>query len=102
MVCIYTMVYYSAIKRSKIQSFVELVMDLESVIQSEASQKEKNKYYILTYIYVESRKLVLVTYFQGKKRDTNVDNGHADIERRREAGMNWEIKINIYTLPCVK
>ena len=50
MVCIYTMVYYSAIKRSKIQSFVELLMDLESVIQSEASQKEKKKYYILTYI----------------------------------------------------
>ena len=50
MVCIYTMVYYSAIKRSKIQSFVELLMDLEYVIQSEASQKEKNKYYILTYI----------------------------------------------------
>ena len=50
MVCIYTMVYYSAIKRSKIQSFVEFLMDLESVIQSEASQKEKNKYYILTYI----------------------------------------------------
>ena len=44
------MVYYSPIKRSKIQSFVELVMDLESVIQSEASQKEKNKYHILTYI----------------------------------------------------
>ena len=44
------MVYYSPIKRSKIQSFVELVMDLESVIQSEASQKEKNKYHILTDI----------------------------------------------------
>ena len=47
---IYTMEYYSAIKRNKIGSFVELWMDLESVIQSEVSQKEKNKYCILMYI----------------------------------------------------
>ena len=47
---IYTMEYYSAIKRNKIGSFVEMWMDLESVIQSERSQKEKNKYHILTHI----------------------------------------------------
>ena len=44
---IYTMEYYSAIKRNEIGSFVEIWMDLESVIQSEVSQKEKNKYRIL-------------------------------------------------------
>ena len=48
---IYTMEYYSAIKRNKIGSFVEMWMDLESVIQSEVSQKEKNKYHMLTHIY---------------------------------------------------
>ena len=37
-----TMEYYSAIKRNKMGSFVEMWMDLESVIQSEISQKEKN------------------------------------------------------------
>ena len=47
---IYTMEYYSAIKRSKIGSFVEMWIDLESVIQSEVSQKENNKYHILTHI----------------------------------------------------
>ena len=47
---IYTMEYYSAIKRNEIGSFVEMRMDLESVIQSEVSQKEKNKYRILTHI----------------------------------------------------
>ena len=47
---IYTMEYYSAIKRNKIGSFVEMWMDLETVIQSEVSQKEKNKYHILTHI----------------------------------------------------
>ena len=41
---IYTMEYYSAIKRNEIGLFVEMWMELESVIQSEVSQKEKNKY----------------------------------------------------------
>ena len=44
------MEYYSAIKRNEIESFVETWMDLETVIQSEVSQTEKNKYRILTYI----------------------------------------------------
>ena len=44
---IYTMKYYSAIKRNEIGSFVETWMDLETVMQSEVSQKEKNKYCIL-------------------------------------------------------
>ena len=48
---IYTMEYYSAIKRNKIQLFVVRLMDLESVIQSEVCQKEKNKYHMLTHIY---------------------------------------------------
>ena len=47
---IYSMEYYSAIKRNEIGSFAETWMDLETVIQSEASQKEKNKYRILTYV----------------------------------------------------
>ena len=47
---IYTMEYYSALKSNKIGSFVETWMELESVIQSEVSQKEKSKYRILTHI----------------------------------------------------
>ena len=38
-------------KGNKIELFVVRWMDLESVIQSEVSQKEKNKYRMLTYIY---------------------------------------------------
>ena len=45
------MEYYSAIKRNKIEFFVVRWMDPESVIQSEVSQKEKNKYYMLIHIY---------------------------------------------------
>ena len=48
---IYTMEYYSAIKGKEIESFVETWTGLETVIQSEVSQKEKNKYHMLTHIY---------------------------------------------------
>ena len=48
---IYTMEYYSDIKRNEIELFVVRWMDLESVIQSEVSQKEKNKYRMLTHMY---------------------------------------------------
>ena len=44
------MEYYSAIKRNKIGSLVEMWIDIESVIQSEVRQKEKNKYRILMHI----------------------------------------------------
>ena len=48
---IYTMEYYSAVKRNETELFVMRWMDLECVIQSEVSQKEKNKYHMLTHIY---------------------------------------------------
>ena len=35
----------------RIELFVMRWMDLESVIQSKVSQKEKNKYHMLTHIY---------------------------------------------------
>ena len=48
---IYTMEYYSAMKRNEIELFVMRWIDLESVIQSEVSQKERDKYHMLTHIY---------------------------------------------------
>ena len=48
---IYTMEYYSAIRRNEIELFVVRWMDLQTVIQSEISQKEKNQYRMLTHIY---------------------------------------------------
>ena len=48
---IYTVEYYSARKRNEIELFLVRSMDLESVIQSEVSQKEKNKYHMLTHVY---------------------------------------------------
>ena len=47
------MEYYSAIKRNTFESLLILMrwMKLESIIQSEVSQKEKHQYSILTHIY---------------------------------------------------
>ena len=42
---IYTMEYYSAIKRNEIGSFVETWMDLETVIQSEVRKRKTNIVY---------------------------------------------------------
>ena len=48
---IYTMEYYSTIKSNEFESVLVRWMKLEPVIESEVSQKEKNKYHILTQIY---------------------------------------------------
>ena len=50
-------------------------MDLESVIHSEVSQKEKNKYYMLTHIYMESKKKMVLM---------NLGTGREQIRRCRE------------------
>ena len=48
---IYTMEYYSAIKRNAFESVLMRWMNLEPIIQSKVSQKEKDKYRILTHIH---------------------------------------------------
>ena len=63
---IYTMEYYSAIKRNEIELFVVRWMDLESVIHSEVNQKEKNKYRTLTHIY-GGKKMVLKNLGAGQE-----------------------------------
>ena len=47
----YTMEYYSAITRKAFKSVLMRWMSLEPIIQSKVTQKEKNKYHILTHIY---------------------------------------------------
>ena len=42
---------YSAIKRNETVPFAKTWMDLEIIIQSEVSQKEKNNYRVLRHIY---------------------------------------------------
>ena len=48
---VYTMEYYSAIKKNTFESVLMRWMQLEPIIQSEVSQKEKHQYSILMHIY---------------------------------------------------
>ena len=48
---IYTMEYYSAIKKNSFESVLMRWMKLEPIIQSKVSQKDKDHYSILTHIY---------------------------------------------------
>ena len=50
-VLLYTTEYYSAIERNTFESVLMRWLTLEPIIQSEVSQKEKDKYRILTHIY---------------------------------------------------
>ena len=39
---------------------------------------------------------------QGRNRDEDVENRHVDTVGEGEGGTNWEIRIDIHTLPCAK
>ena len=47
---IYTMEYYSAIKKNKIMQVAAMWMELEALILSEVSQEEKDKYHMISLI----------------------------------------------------
>ena len=98
---IYAMEHYLAIERKEIVSFVETWIDLEIVIQSEVSQKEKNKYCILIHIYG----------IQKNGTDEPICRAGIEIQTQRiymwtqGANEGWdELRgdIDIYTPPCVK
>ena len=80
---------YSTVKMNKSESVLVRWMNLEPVIQNEVSQREKNKYYLLTYIYMETRKMVLTELFAGqesKPRHREKTCGHSRV-RRGWAGL---------------
>ena len=64
---IYTMEYYSAIKRNEIELFVVRWVELKTVIKSEVSQKERNKYRMLTHIYGIKKKIILKNLGAGQE-----------------------------------
>ena len=47
---IYTMEYYSAIQKNEIMPFAATWIDLDIIILSEVSQKEKDKYHMISLI----------------------------------------------------
>ena len=61
------MEYYSAIKTNEIELSIVGWMDVESVIQSEVSQKEKNKSHMLTYMESKKKKILLKNLGAGQE-----------------------------------
>ena len=68
------MEYYSAIKRNDIGSFLETWMDLETVIPSEVSQKEKRQIlHDITYIWnLKNSRNELI--YKNRNRLTDIEN----------------------------
>ena len=64
---IYTMEYYSAIKKNAFESILMKWMKLEPIIQTEVSQKEKYLYSILTYIYGIRKMVTTILYARQQK-----------------------------------
>ena len=97
------MKYYSVIKRNKTGLFVETWMDLETVIQSEVSQKEENKYRILTHIFGIQKngtdEPVCKAEIETQMQRTNVWTPAGESGGRGDGGvMNSETGIDMYTL----
>ena len=102
---IYTMEYYSAIKRNTFESVLMRWMNLEPIIQSEVGQKEKNKYHILTYIYIfiyifiymNSRWMVLMKLLRAAM-ETDIENRLMDKGggKEGEGEMNRVVWKNIH------
>ena len=64
---LYTVEYYSAIKGNEIELFVVRWMDIESVIQSEGSQKEKQILYPNIYIWNLKKKKFMKNLVAGQE-----------------------------------
>ena len=69
---IYTMEYYSAIKKNSFESVLMRCMKLKPIIQSEVSQKDKDQYSILTHIFGILKDGNDNPILQNRKRDTDV------------------------------
>ena len=80
---IYTMEYYSAIKKKTFESVLTRWMKLEPIIQSEVSQKEKHQYSILMHI-MEFRKMLTITlYARQQKRHRCLEQSFGLWEREK-------------------
>ena len=83
-------------------------MDLETVIQSEISQKEKNKYIILLLCGIQKNGVdeqVFKAEIETQMQRTNVWTPRGESQGwvvGGGGGMNWEIEIDIYTLLYIK
>ena len=97
----YTMEYYSAITRNTFESVLMRWMNLEPIIQSEVSQKEKDKYHIPTHIYGIQKNGTEEFSYKGSNGETDIENqiyGHG--ERGGEGEMYGKSNMETYITIC--
>ena len=99
------MEYYSAMKRNEIVPFAEAWVDLETYTEWCMSEREKEISYVNAYMW-NLEKWYRWSYLQNRNRGTDVENKHMDTKGERRGagvgGMNWEIGIDIDTIPYIK
>ena len=101
---IYTMEYYSAIKQITFESVLMRWMNLEPIIQSEVSQKKKDKYHILMHIY-RIQKNGTEEFIYRAAMDTQIQRTGIWSQgggRKEKGGTNGDSDMETYTLPQVK
>ena len=96
---LYTMEYYSAIKRNAFESVLMRWMNLEPIIQSEVSQKEKDKYHIVMHIYeIQKNGTEELIFRAAMEKQTEQTYGHG--ERGGEGEMYGESNTETYITIC--
>ena len=68
------MVYYSAITKNKIRPFTTTWIQLQILILSEVSQKEKDEYHMIYHLHVESKIWHKMTNLQNRNRFKDIEN----------------------------
>ena len=81
----YTVEYHSAIKRNALESVLMKWMNLQSIIQSEVSQKERQTLYIGAHMW-SSERWHRRPSMQGSKGGTDVRNRRSDSVGEGEGG----------------
>ena len=84
---IYTMEYYSVIKTNAFELVLMRQMNLEPTLQSEVSQKEKDKYHILMHIYGIQKNTIDEPIFRAEMK-MQTQNRLVDIVEEGEGGVN--------------
>ena len=80
---IYTMEYYSVIKKNALKSVLMRLMKLDPIIQSEVSHKEKHQYSILTHMYGIKKMVTITLYERQQKRHRCIEQSFGLCGRRR-------------------
>ena len=92
---IYTMEYYSAIRRNEIVPSAETCMGLETVIQSEVRKRKIS--YNISYMW-NLEKWYIGTYLQSRNRDTDIENKCMDNKRGKGGDELGDWDWHIYTI----